>query len=236
METVGKATWEHSIRSLKPGGTLVVSGATTGDADAGAAEPRVLPAAVGDRFDDGHAGRARAARRACASRRVSGPRSTRRSRSPTPARASRRCSPATSPARSSSRSEPSGPGPAVRAARAASTATRFPVHVKGATPTCRPAGSSGRSCQCGRCTRRSGAGDAPGAGSSDHSCGAPYAGVARGHRSRYDPGTRPVPMRYSHRPCRPGRQPPRRPAAAQRAAAAREAARGDGPHGRREGV
>jgi NADPH:quinone reductase-like Zn-dependent oxidoreductase len=35
METVGKATWEHSIRSLKPGGTLVVSGATTGDADSG---------------------------------------------------------------------------------------------------------------------------------------------------------------------------------------------------------
>jgi NADPH:quinone reductase-like Zn-dependent oxidoreductase len=32
METVGKATWEHSVRSLKPGGTLVVSGATTGDA------------------------------------------------------------------------------------------------------------------------------------------------------------------------------------------------------------
>jgi NADPH:quinone reductase-like Zn-dependent oxidoreductase len=32
METVGAATWGHSIRSLKPGGTLVVSGATTGDA------------------------------------------------------------------------------------------------------------------------------------------------------------------------------------------------------------
>jgi NADPH:quinone reductase-like Zn-dependent oxidoreductase len=32
METVGKATWAHSIRSLKPGGTLVVSGATSGDA------------------------------------------------------------------------------------------------------------------------------------------------------------------------------------------------------------
>jgi NADPH:quinone reductase-like Zn-dependent oxidoreductase len=31
METIGKATWSHSIRSLKPGGTLVVSGATTGD-------------------------------------------------------------------------------------------------------------------------------------------------------------------------------------------------------------
>ena len=32
METIGKATWSHSIRSLKPGGILVVSGATTGDA------------------------------------------------------------------------------------------------------------------------------------------------------------------------------------------------------------
>jgi NADPH:quinone reductase-like Zn-dependent oxidoreductase len=31
MDTVGEATWKHSIRSLKPGGTLVVSGATTGD-------------------------------------------------------------------------------------------------------------------------------------------------------------------------------------------------------------
>jgi NADPH:quinone reductase-like Zn-dependent oxidoreductase len=32
METVGKATWGHSVRSLKPGGKLVVSGATSGDA------------------------------------------------------------------------------------------------------------------------------------------------------------------------------------------------------------
>ncbi|MGI8903665.1 MAG: zinc-binding dehydrogenase [Solirubrobacteraceae bacterium] len=32
METVGEATWAHSVRSLKPGGTLVVSGATSGDA------------------------------------------------------------------------------------------------------------------------------------------------------------------------------------------------------------
>ena len=30
VETVGEATWAHSVRSLKPGGTLVVSGATTG--------------------------------------------------------------------------------------------------------------------------------------------------------------------------------------------------------------
>jgi NADPH:quinone reductase-like Zn-dependent oxidoreductase len=32
METVGQATWGHSVRSLKPGGTLVVSGATSGAA------------------------------------------------------------------------------------------------------------------------------------------------------------------------------------------------------------
>ena len=32
METVGQASWAHSIRALKPGGTIVVSGATTGDA------------------------------------------------------------------------------------------------------------------------------------------------------------------------------------------------------------
>jgi NADPH:quinone reductase-like Zn-dependent oxidoreductase len=32
METVGAATWSHSVKSLKPGGTIVVSGATSGDA------------------------------------------------------------------------------------------------------------------------------------------------------------------------------------------------------------
>ena len=30
METVGEVTWSHSIKSLKPGGVLVISGATTG--------------------------------------------------------------------------------------------------------------------------------------------------------------------------------------------------------------
>lgn len=30
METVGRATWSHSIRSLRPGGSLVVSGTTSG--------------------------------------------------------------------------------------------------------------------------------------------------------------------------------------------------------------
>src|SRR6516164_5852749 len=31
METVGQATWGHSLRSLKPGGRIVVSGATSGE-------------------------------------------------------------------------------------------------------------------------------------------------------------------------------------------------------------
>jgi D-arabinose 1-dehydrogenase-like Zn-dependent alcohol dehydrogenase len=30
METVGDATWAHSMRSLRPGGTIVISGATSG--------------------------------------------------------------------------------------------------------------------------------------------------------------------------------------------------------------
>ena len=30
METVGKATWTHSVRSLRPGGTLVTAGTTSG--------------------------------------------------------------------------------------------------------------------------------------------------------------------------------------------------------------
>lgn len=32
LETVGAATWSHSVSSLRPGGTLVISGATSGDA------------------------------------------------------------------------------------------------------------------------------------------------------------------------------------------------------------
>ena len=30
METVGKATWSHSVKSLRPGGRIVISGATSG--------------------------------------------------------------------------------------------------------------------------------------------------------------------------------------------------------------
>jgi len=32
METVGEATWAHSLRSLRPGGVIVISGATSGSA------------------------------------------------------------------------------------------------------------------------------------------------------------------------------------------------------------
>jgi D-arabinose 1-dehydrogenase-like Zn-dependent alcohol dehydrogenase len=32
METVGEATWSHSVRALKPGGTIVVAGTTSGEA------------------------------------------------------------------------------------------------------------------------------------------------------------------------------------------------------------
>jgi NADPH:quinone reductase-like Zn-dependent oxidoreductase len=34
METVGEATWAHSLRALRPGGTIVVCGATSGPAPA----------------------------------------------------------------------------------------------------------------------------------------------------------------------------------------------------------
>jgi len=34
LETVGRATWSHSVRSVRPGGRVVVAGATTGDAQA----------------------------------------------------------------------------------------------------------------------------------------------------------------------------------------------------------
>jgi NADPH:quinone reductase-like Zn-dependent oxidoreductase len=30
METVGRATWSHSVKSLRPGGAIVISGATSG--------------------------------------------------------------------------------------------------------------------------------------------------------------------------------------------------------------
>ena len=50
------------LKSLKPGGTIVISGATSGDAPPAGPDPDLLPAAVGGRLDHGHARRARPAR------------------------------------------------------------------------------------------------------------------------------------------------------------------------------
>ncbi|MEN8650965.1 zinc-binding dehydrogenase [Streptomyces sp. 21So2-11] len=42
IETVGAATWSHSVKSLKPGGTLVISGATSGSNPASAELTRIF--------------------------------------------------------------------------------------------------------------------------------------------------------------------------------------------------
>ncbi|MEU4208943.1 zinc-binding dehydrogenase [Streptomyces sp. NPDC026206] len=42
IETVGAATWSHSVKSLKPGGTLVISGATSGDSPPAAELTRIF--------------------------------------------------------------------------------------------------------------------------------------------------------------------------------------------------
>ncbi|GHC60594.1 zinc-binding dehydrogenase [Streptomyces cinnamoneus] len=42
IETVGAATWSHSVKSLKPGGILVISGATSGDRPAAAELTRIF--------------------------------------------------------------------------------------------------------------------------------------------------------------------------------------------------
>ncbi len=42
METVGAATWSHSVKSLRPGGTLVISGTTSGATPANAELTRIF--------------------------------------------------------------------------------------------------------------------------------------------------------------------------------------------------
>ncbi|MFC0626854.1 zinc-binding dehydrogenase [Kribbella deserti] len=42
METVGQATWSHSLKSLRPGGTVVISGATSGQAPKSAELNRIF--------------------------------------------------------------------------------------------------------------------------------------------------------------------------------------------------
>ncbi len=90
METVGDATWSHSLKSLKPGGRIVVSGATSGAAPVRGPEPGVLPAIAGDRLDDGHQGRARRADRVPSGDRACVRASTAPSRWSPPPRGSRR--------------------------------------------------------------------------------------------------------------------------------------------------
>jgi NADPH:quinone reductase-like Zn-dependent oxidoreductase len=42
LETVGAATWSHSVKALRPGGTLVISGATSGQAPPSAELSRIF--------------------------------------------------------------------------------------------------------------------------------------------------------------------------------------------------
>ncbi|GAA4950413.1 zinc-binding dehydrogenase [Uniformispora flossi] len=56
METVGAATWSHSVRSLKPGGSVVISGATSGPNPSSAEltriffqEMRIVGSTMGDK-------------------------------------------------------------------------------------------------------------------------------------------------------------------------------------------
>jgi NADPH:quinone reductase-like Zn-dependent oxidoreductase len=64
METVGAATWSHSVNSLRPGGTIVISGATSGDAPAKAEltkiffkQLRVVGSTMGTREELAHLAR-----------------------------------------------------------------------------------------------------------------------------------------------------------------------------------
>ena len=63
METVGAATWSHSVNSLRPGGRIVICGATSGDAPEKAELTKIFFKQLRvARVDDGHAGGARPAR------------------------------------------------------------------------------------------------------------------------------------------------------------------------------
>lgn len=60
LETVGRATWEHSVRSVRPGGRIVVAGLTSGDPSPASLtkvffqEMTVVGATMGTRDELGH--------------------------------------------------------------------------------------------------------------------------------------------------------------------------------------
>ena len=59
METVGRATWSHSIRALRPGGTIVICGTTSGPKLDDAELTRIFFLQLQrDRLDHGHPRRA----------------------------------------------------------------------------------------------------------------------------------------------------------------------------------
>ena len=108
METVGAATWSHSVNSLRPGGTIVISGATSGDAPAKAEltkiffkQLRVVGSTMGTREELAQLAR-------LVEQRGIGPVVDSGCRSRRPATASPGWSTVTSSARSSSRSDPAG--------------------------------------------------------------------------------------------------------------------------------
>ena len=53
VESVGPATWDRSVRALRPGGRLVVCGATSGPEGRAEPAPPVLQADRDHRLDDG---------------------------------------------------------------------------------------------------------------------------------------------------------------------------------------
>ena len=54
METVGEATWEHSVKCLKSGGTIVISGSHERPESTGSIDPDLLQATVGRRLNHGN--------------------------------------------------------------------------------------------------------------------------------------------------------------------------------------
>ena len=105
METVGAATWAHSVKSLRPEGTIVDLRRDHRRHAAGRADPHLLPAAADRRVHHGLAWTSSRRWRGCATRPTCGRSSTRSCRWPRPGPASNGWSRARRSGRSSSRSD-----------------------------------------------------------------------------------------------------------------------------------